>query len=62
DDGVRRHTELTEQVAELSQQLLAHQLRLEAARVAAEKIAAITDDAREAKLIATAAAATSGAS
>ncbi|CFC50120.1 Hypothetical protein ERS024300_01567 [Mycobacterium tuberculosis] len=62
DDGVRRHTELTEQVAELSQQLLAHQLRLQAARVAAEKIAAITDDAREAKLIATAAAATSGAS
>ncbi|OSC41054.1 hypothetical protein B8W66_09875 [Mycobacterium decipiens] len=62
DDRVRRHAELTGRVRELSRQRQAGEPRLEAARPAAEKIAAITDEAREAKLIAAAATATSAAS
>lgn len=62
DDRVRRHAELTQQVAELSQQRLAAGPRFVAAQAAADKIAALTDQAREAKLIAAAAAATSAAS
>lgn len=62
DDRVRRHAELTDRVAELSQQLLAAGPRLEAARTASAKIAALSDEAREANLIATAAAATAAAS
>jgi hypothetical protein len=61
DDRVRRHGVLTEQVAELSQQRIAAGPRLEAARAAAERIAQLTNQAREAKLVADAAVATSAA-
>ena len=62
DDRVRRHAALTEQVAELSQQRIAARPRLVAAEAAAEKIAALTGQAREAELVAAAAGATSAAS
>ena len=61
DDRVRRHAILTEQVAELSQLRLAAGPRLAAAQAAADKIAALTRQAREAKLVADAAAATNAA-
>jgi AAA ATPase domain len=61
DDRVRRHAVLTEQVAELSQQRIVAGPRLEAARAAAERIAELANQAREAKLVADAAAATSAA-
>ncbi len=61
DDRVRRHADLTEQVAELSQQRAAAGPRLAAAQAAAERIAELTNEAREAKLVADAAAATSAA-
>ncbi|HZC53192.1 MAG TPA: AAA family ATPase, partial [Mycobacterium sp.] len=61
DDRVRRHAVLTEEVAELSQLRLAAGPRLTAAQVAADKIAELTRQAREAKLVAEAAAATSAA-
>ena len=61
DDRVRRHADLTEQVAELSQRRLAAGPRLVAAQAAADKIAELTNQAREAKLVADAAAATSAA-
>ncbi|OBF86401.1 hypothetical protein A5791_21565 [Mycobacterium sp. 852002-51163_SCH5372311] len=59
DERVSRHALLTEQVAELSQQRLATGPRLAAAEAAAEKIADLTGQAHEAKLVATAAAANS---
>ncbi|MCV7195968.1 AAA family ATPase [Mycobacterium angelicum] len=62
DDRVRRHADLTEQVAELSRQRVAAGPRLVAAKAAAEQIAALADEAREAELVATAVAATSVAS
>jgi energy-coupling factor transporter ATP-binding protein EcfA2 len=62
DDRVRRHAELTQQVAALAQQRLAAGPRLVAAQAGADKIAALTSEAREARLIAAAAAATSAAS
>ncbi len=62
DDRVRRHAVLTEQVAELSQLRLAAGPRLAAAQAAADKISALTRQAREAKLVADAAAATNAAS
>ena len=62
DDRVRRHAVLTEQVAELSQLRLAAGPRLAVAQAAADKIAALTRQAREAKLVADAAAATNAAS
>ena len=61
DERVCRHAVLTEQVAELSQQRIAAGPRLAAARAAADNIAELTTRAREAKLVATAAAATSAA-
>jgi uncharacterized protein YhaN len=61
DDRVRRHADLTEQVAELSQQRLATGPRLAAAEAAADKIAELTGQAHEAKLVAAAATATSAA-
>ncbi len=61
DDRVRRHSDLTEQVAELSQRRIAAGPRLAAARAAADRIAELTNQAREAKLVAGAAAATSSA-
>ncbi|MCV7124928.1 AAA family ATPase, partial [Mycobacterium lacus] len=54
DERVRRHAALSEQVAELSQQLVAAGPRLAAARAAAARIAELTDQAREAKLVAAA--------
>jgi AAA domain len=62
DDRVRRHAVLTEQVAELSQLRLAAGPRLAVAQAAGDKIAALTRQAREAKLVADAAAATNAAS
>ncbi|WP_421844875.1 AAA family ATPase [Mycobacterium sp.] len=62
DDRVRRHADLTEQVAELAQQKVVEGSRLTAAQTAADQIAALTADAREAKLVAAAATATSTAS
>ncbi len=62
DDRVRRHAVLTEQVAELSQLGLAAGPRLAVAQAAADKISALTRQAREAKLVADAAAATNAAS
>ncbi|OMC45580.1 hypothetical protein A5745_13915 [Mycobacterium sp. IS-2888] len=61
DDRVRRHADLTEEVAELSQLRLAAGPRLAAAQAAANKIAELTRQAREAKLVAEAATATSDA-
>ena len=61
DDRVRRHAALTEEVAELSQLRLAAGPRLAVAQAAADKTAALTRQAREAKLVAAAAAATSAA-
>ena len=62
DDRVRRHAVLTEQVAELSQLRLAAGPRFAVAQAAGDKIAALTRQAREAKLVADAAAATNAAS
>jgi energy-coupling factor transporter ATP-binding protein EcfA2 len=61
DDRVRRHAVLTEQVAELSQLRLAAGPRLACAQAAADKAAELTRQAREAGLVAAAAAATSNA-
>ncbi|MFP1150669.1 AAA family ATPase [Mycobacterium sherrisii] len=61
DDRVRRHAALTAQVAELSQLQVATGPRLACARAAADKIADLTRQAREATLVASAAAATSNA-
>ena len=58
DERVCRHSVLTEQVAELSQQRIAAGPRVAAARAAADRIAELTNQAREAKLVADAAAAT----
>lgn len=62
DDRVSRHAALSEEVAELSQQLVAAGTRFVAAQAAAAKIAALADQEREAKLIAVAAAAMSTSS
>jgi hypothetical protein len=61
DDRVSRHAMLTERVAELSQQRLAAGPRLTAAQAAADKIAELTAQTREAELVAAAAAANSDA-
>jgi hypothetical protein len=61
DDRVRRHAELTGRVAELAQLRAAAGPRLAVARAAADRIAELTGQAREAKLIADAAAATNAA-
>jgi hypothetical protein len=61
DDRVRRHAVLTEQVAELSQLRLAAGPRLAVAQAASDKTAELTRQAREAKLVADAAAANSAA-
>lgn len=61
DERVGRHAALTQRVADLSQQRIAARPRLTAAQDAAEKVAELTGQAREAELIATAAAATSAA-
>lgn len=61
DDRVSRHAVLTEQVAELSQQRITAKPRVAAAQAAADKIAELTRQAREATLVAEAAAASSAA-
>ncbi|WP_144208975.1 AAA family ATPase [Mycobacterium tilburgii] len=61
DDRVRRHAVLSEQVAELSQLQVAAGPRLACAQAAADKIADLTRQAREANLMASAAMATSNA-
>ena len=61
DERVRRHAELTEEAAGLSQLRLAAGPRLVLARAAAERIEELTRQAREAELVAEAAAATSTA-
>lgn len=62
DDRVRRHAELTCLSAELAQQAETAGPRLAAAQAAADRVKALTDEVREAGLIAAAAAATSTAS
>ena len=59
DERVRRHAELTEEVAELSQLRLTAGPRLVAAQAAADRIEELARQAREAELVAAAAAATS---
>ncbi|OBH14240.1 ATP-binding protein [Mycobacterium sp. E1747] len=61
DERVCRHAALTQQVADLSQQRIAARPRLTTAQEAAEKVAELTGQVREAELMATAAAATSAA-
>src|SRR3954471_6287616 len=62
DDRVLLHADLTQQVAQLAQQCSAAGPRLAAATAAADRIAALAAEVREAKLIADAAVATSAAS
>lgn len=61
DERVSRHAVLTEQVADLSQRRIAAGPRVAAAQEAADKIAELTAQRREAQLVAAAAAATSAA-
>lgn len=61
DDRVARHAVLTEQVADFSQRRIAAGPRVAAAQEAAEKIAALTVQRREAQLVAEAAGATAAA-
>ncbi|MBV9319929.1 MAG: AAA family ATPase, partial [Mycobacterium sp.] len=62
EDRVHRHVALTGELAELSQQRLAVVGRHAAAQAAAAKIAELTEQLKQAELVATAAAATSNAS
>ncbi|MGH3633181.1 AAA family ATPase [Mycobacterium sp.] len=62
DDRVRRHAALTTELAELSQQQQTAETRRCAARSAADRVAELTEQLREAELIAAAASATSAAS
>ncbi|OBI45706.1 AAA family ATPase [Mycobacterium colombiense] len=61
DDRVARHAVLTQQVADFSQRRMAAGPRVTAAQEAADKIAALTAQRREAQLVAEAAAATAAA-
>ncbi|TAM62825.1 AAA family ATPase [Mycobacterium sp.] len=61
DERVSRHAVLTEQVADFSQRRIAAGPRVAAAQEAAERIAELTAQRREAQLVAAAAAATSAA-
>ncbi|MBZ4588837.1 AAA family ATPase, partial [Mycobacterium avium subsp. hominissuis] len=61
DERVSRHAALTEQVADLSQRRIAVGPRVTAARQAADRIAELTAQHREAQLVAEAAAATKAA-
>jgi len=62
DDRVQRHAALTVELAELTEQQKAATSRQTAAQAAADDIALLTEQVREAELIATAATATSTAS
>lgn len=61
DERVARHAVLTQQVADLSQQRIAAGPRVAAAQEAADKVAALTAQQREAQLVADAAVATAAA-
>ncbi|OBB90820.1 ATP-binding protein [Mycobacterium sp. 852002-40037_SCH5390672] len=61
DDRVARHAVLTQQVADFSQRRIAAGPRVAAAQEAADKIAALTAQRREAQLVAEAGAATAAA-
>jgi hypothetical protein len=61
DERVARHAVLTQQVADLSQQRIAAGPRVAAAQEAADKVAALTAQQREAQLVADAAVATATA-
>ena len=62
EDRVRRHVELTDHLADLTDRQVAAGKRHAAAQTAAGELAELTDQLREAQLIAAAAAATSSAS
>jgi energy-coupling factor transporter ATP-binding protein EcfA2 len=62
EDRVRRHAALTAELAELSRHQLAADVRHSAAQAAAGQIGQLTEQVREAELVAAAAAATSAAS
>jgi chromosome segregation ATPase len=62
DDRVQRHAALTAELAELAEQQKAAAARQAAAQAAADEIARLTEQVREAELIAAAATATSTAS
>ncbi|OBJ27196.1 AAA family ATPase [Mycobacterium colombiense] len=61
DERVARHAVLTQQVADFSQRRIAAAPRVSAAQEAADKVAALTGQRREAQLVAEAAAATEAA-
>lgn len=61
DDRVARHAVLTQQVADFSQQRIAAGPRVAAAQEAADKVATLTAQRREAQLVADAAVATAAA-
>ncbi|MGV0734423.1 AAA family ATPase [Mycolicibacter sinensis] len=61
DDRVLRHTELTEQLARLTDDRVAAEARHSAAKAAGDTIAALRDQLRDAQLVATAAEATGAA-
>ncbi|OBY30915.1 AAA family ATPase [Mycolicibacter kumamotonensis] len=61
DDRVLRHTELTEQLARLTDDRVAAEARHSAAKAAGDTIAALRDQLRDAQLVATAAEATDAA-
>lgn len=61
DERVARHAVLTQQVADLSQRRIAAGPRVAAAQEAADKVAALTAQRREAQLVADAAVATAAA-
>ncbi len=61
DERVARHAELTQQVADFSQRRIAVGPRVAAAQEAADKVAALTAQRREAQLVADAAVATAAA-
>ncbi|OMB90023.1 AAA family ATPase [Mycobacterium colombiense] len=61
DERVARHAVLTQQVADFSQRRIAAGPRVTAAQEAADKVAALTAQRREAQLVAEAAAATAAA-
>ncbi|GAS86238.1 AAA family ATPase [Mycolicibacterium brisbanense] len=62
DDAVHRHTELTAEVSRLAEERTRATVRLTAARTAAEAVAALTAQLKEAEVVAAAALATHAAS
>jgi AAA ATPase domain len=62
DDAVRRHSALTEELARLAEERAAVARRLTAARAAAEAVASLTEQLKQAQVVAAAADATHAAS